>query len=166
MSPIRGQNCKYPCPVCIMPLEKLHDLSKTFVLRSMQDAIDALNTYKISKGQGEALLKVLGLRAVVVSYSLSYSLVSPLHNYVLLFYWFALLISISFIFHYSLLHLVWPTSPLWHLLSTLLILLIPCRAWHGQPALWHLSSTLLILLIPRCAWHGQLALCGISHLLF
>jgi len=142
MSPIRGQNCKYPCPVCIMPLEKLHDLSKTFVLRSMQDAIDALNTYKISKGQGEALLKVLGLRVVVVSYSLSYSLVSPLHNYVLLFYWFTLLIGISFIFHYSLLHLVWPTSPLWHLSSTLLILPILC-----------------------CTWHAQSALCGISHLL-
>ncbi|KAG1901040.1 uncharacterized protein F5891DRAFT_1128297 [Suillus fuscotomentosus] len=81
MSLIRGQNCKCPCPVCVVLLEKLHDLSKTFALRSMQDTIDALNTYKISKGRGEALLKVLGLCAVAVSYSLSYSLVSPLHNY-------------------------------------------------------------------------------------
>ncbi|KAG1849251.1 hypothetical protein F4604DRAFT_1593550 [Suillus subluteus] len=64
MSLIRGQNCKCPCPVCIVPLEELHNLSKTFALRSMQDATEALNVYKISKGRGEALLKALGLRAV------------------------------------------------------------------------------------------------------
>ncbi|KAG2123848.1 hypothetical protein DEU56DRAFT_873379 [Suillus clintonianus] len=57
MSLIRSQNCKCSCPVCIMPLEELHDLSKTFALRSMQDVIKALNIYKISKGWGEALLK-------------------------------------------------------------------------------------------------------------
>ncbi|KAG0692108.1 hypothetical protein DFH29DRAFT_985943 [Suillus ampliporus] len=64
MSLIRGQNCKYPCPVCIVPLEELHDLSKTFAFRSMQDAIDALNVYKVNKSRGEALLKALGLRAI------------------------------------------------------------------------------------------------------
>ncbi|KAG2057487.1 hypothetical protein BDR06DRAFT_980881 [Suillus hirtellus] len=74
MSLIRGQNCKCPCPVCVVPLEKLHDLSETFALRSMQDAIDALNTYKISKGWGEALLKVLGLCAVAnVFWHIAYS---------------------------------------------------------------------------------------------
>ncbi|KAG1882178.1 hypothetical protein F4604DRAFT_1879586 [Suillus subluteus] len=64
MSLIRGQNCKCPCPVCLVPLEELHDLSKTFAFRSMQDTIDALNVYKTSKGRGEALLKALGLRAI------------------------------------------------------------------------------------------------------
>ncbi|KAG2103998.1 uncharacterized protein F5147DRAFT_580146, partial [Suillus discolor] len=74
MSLICGQNCKCPCPVCIVPLEKLHDLSETFALRSMQDAIDALNNYKISKGRGEALLKVLGLRAIAnVFWCIAYS---------------------------------------------------------------------------------------------
>ncbi|KAG2741149.1 hypothetical protein P692DRAFT_20688451, partial [Suillus brevipes Sb2] len=74
MSLIRGQNCKCPCPVCIVPLEGLHDLSKTFALRLMQDVIDAFETYKISKGQGEALLKALGLCAVAnVFWLIAYS---------------------------------------------------------------------------------------------
>jgi hypothetical protein len=41
--------------------------------------VDALNIYKINKGRGEALFKKLGLRAIVVSYSFSSSLISSLH---------------------------------------------------------------------------------------
>jgi hypothetical protein len=62
-----------------VPLKELHDLSKNFTPRLMQDMIDALDIYKINKGCGEALFKKLGLRAIAVSYSFSSSLISSLH---------------------------------------------------------------------------------------
>jgi hypothetical protein len=68
MSLIRGHHSKCPCPVCIVPLDELHDLSKSFRLRSMQDAMAALDVYEESKARGEELLKALGLRPVKVSY--------------------------------------------------------------------------------------------------
>ncbi|KAG2132824.1 uncharacterized protein EDB93DRAFT_1242892 [Suillus bovinus] len=64
MSLIRGVQCKCPCPVCLVPLNELSDLSKTFAIRTAKDAQDALAVYKRSKTQGEELLKSLGLRAV------------------------------------------------------------------------------------------------------
>ncbi|KAG1876628.1 hypothetical protein DFJ58DRAFT_712860 [Suillus subalutaceus] len=64
MSLIHGHHSKCPCPVCIVPLDELHDLSKSFRLRSMQDAMTALDVYEESKARGEELLKALGLRAV------------------------------------------------------------------------------------------------------
>ncbi|KAG2114095.1 hypothetical protein BD769DRAFT_1630026 [Suillus cothurnatus] len=74
MSLIRGRNGKCPCPVCLVPLAELHDLSKTYPLRSMEEAKEALRIYRHSKAQGEELLKILGLRPVenvfwIVSYS-------------------------------------------------------------------------------------------------
>jgi len=66
MALIRGSCGKCPCPVCLVPLEELHNLSKTFPFRSMQDAVAALNIYKISKARGEELLKSLGLRPIEV----------------------------------------------------------------------------------------------------
>ncbi|KAG2140624.1 hypothetical protein DEU56DRAFT_734807, partial [Suillus clintonianus] len=74
MSLIRGHHSKCLCPVCIIPLDELHDLSKSFRLRSMQDAIAALNVYEESKARGEELLKVLGLRPIKnVLWSVSHS---------------------------------------------------------------------------------------------
>lgn len=67
MSLIRGVQCKRPCPVCLVPLNELSDLSKTFAIRTAKDAQDALVIYRRSKTQGEELLKSLGLRAVEVS---------------------------------------------------------------------------------------------------
>ncbi|KAG1837031.1 hypothetical protein DFJ58DRAFT_718946 [Suillus subalutaceus] len=64
MSLIRGHHSKCPCPVCLVPLEELSELSKTFAFRSVEEAIAALNVYKVSKARGEELLKALGLRAV------------------------------------------------------------------------------------------------------
>ena len=66
MSLIRGRGGKCPCPVCLVPLEELHDLSKTYPLRSVEEAQEALRVYKFSKAQGEAILKSLGLRPVEV----------------------------------------------------------------------------------------------------
>lgn len=68
MSLIRGHHSKCPCPVCLVPLEELSELSKTFAFRTVEEAIAALNVYKVSKARGEELLKALGLRAVAVSY--------------------------------------------------------------------------------------------------
>ncbi|KAG2137820.1 hypothetical protein BD769DRAFT_1351482 [Suillus cothurnatus] len=64
MSLIRGRGGKCPCPVCLVPLTELHDLSKTYPLRSVEEAKEALHTYGLSKAQGEVLLKALGLRPV------------------------------------------------------------------------------------------------------
>ncbi|KAG2151772.1 hypothetical protein BD769DRAFT_1623523 [Suillus cothurnatus] len=64
MSLIHGRNGKCPCPVCLVPLAELHDLSKTYPLRSMEEAKEALRVYRRSKAQGEELLKILGLRPV------------------------------------------------------------------------------------------------------
>lgn len=66
MSLIRGRNGKCPCPVCLVPLAELHDLSKTYAIRSIEEAMEALRVYKRSKAQGEELLKALGLRPVEV----------------------------------------------------------------------------------------------------
>jgi hypothetical protein len=66
MSLIRGRGGKCPCPVCLVPLEELHDLSKTYALRSIGEAMEALRVYKRSRAQGEELLKALGLRPVEV----------------------------------------------------------------------------------------------------
>jgi hypothetical protein len=68
MSLIRGAQCKCPCPVCLVPREELSDLTKTHAIRSAKDAQAALDVYRQSKSQGEALLKALGLRAVAVSH--------------------------------------------------------------------------------------------------
>ncbi|KAG2151677.1 uncharacterized protein EDB93DRAFT_1240030 [Suillus bovinus] len=64
MSLICGHHSKCPCPVCLVPLEELSELSKTFAFRTVEEAIAALNVYKVSKTRGEELLKALGLRAV------------------------------------------------------------------------------------------------------
>ncbi|KAG1743670.1 uncharacterized protein EDB91DRAFT_1236667 [Suillus paluster] len=64
MSLICSVQCKCPCPVCLIPVNELSDLSKTFAIRTAKDAQDALAVYKRSKTQGKELLKSLGLRAV------------------------------------------------------------------------------------------------------
>ncbi|KAG2065452.1 hypothetical protein BDR04DRAFT_1130398 [Suillus decipiens] len=74
MALIRGSCGKCLCPVCLVPLEELRNLSKTFPFRSMQDAVTALNIYKVSKARGEELLKSLGLRPIEnIFWSIAYS---------------------------------------------------------------------------------------------
>ncbi|KAL4070460.1 hypothetical protein J3A83DRAFT_4188499 [Scleroderma citrinum] len=43
MSLIQGQNGKAPCPVCLVPLEELHDLLKTFALCNAGQGEDTLS---------------------------------------------------------------------------------------------------------------------------
>ncbi|KAI5981970.1 hypothetical protein EDD15DRAFT_2182044 [Pisolithus albus] len=61
MSLIRGRTCKCPCPVCLVPIDELHDLTRTYPLRSMDQAQDALSVYNYSRAEGEERLKALGL---------------------------------------------------------------------------------------------------------
>ena len=67
MSLIRGRNGKAPCPICLMPLEFLHDISKTFSLRNARQGEEALRMYNDRRATGEAILKKLGLRPIPVS---------------------------------------------------------------------------------------------------
>ncbi|KAG1730467.1 hypothetical protein EDB19DRAFT_1897064 [Suillus lakei] len=81
MSLIRGRGGKCPCPVCLVPLAELHDLSKTYPLRSVDEAKEALRVYGLSKAQGEELLKALGLQPVenifwIILYSDSHDVLS------------------------------------------------------------------------------------------
>lgn len=66
MSLIRGRGGKCPCPVCLVPLAELHDLSKSYPIRTVEEAQEALRVHKLSKAQGEQVLKALGLRPVAV----------------------------------------------------------------------------------------------------
>jgi hypothetical protein len=53
--------------MCLVSLNELSDLSKTFTIRTAKDAQDVLVVYRCSKTQGKELLKSLGLHAVEVS---------------------------------------------------------------------------------------------------
>jgi hypothetical protein len=61
MSLIHGQGGKCPCPICLVPSEELHDLSKTFQMRSVKQGKDGLQEYKKKKSHGEEILKAIGL---------------------------------------------------------------------------------------------------------
>ncbi|KAI5994925.1 hypothetical protein F5J12DRAFT_785722 [Pisolithus orientalis] len=57
MSLIYGHTGKCPCPVCLIPLEELHNISKTYLLHSMDEA-------QHSHTEGEKVLKALRLQPV------------------------------------------------------------------------------------------------------
>ncbi|KAI5982651.1 hypothetical protein EDD15DRAFT_2377451 [Pisolithus albus] len=64
MTLIRRTKCKRPCPICLVPLEKLWDLSKTYEMRTVKQHKEALVAYEIKKSVGEKKLKSLGLRPI------------------------------------------------------------------------------------------------------
>ena len=70
MALLRGVNSKRPCPICLVPLEELHDLTKNHPLRTVEQGRLALEAWEAKKSVGEERLKVLGLRPVQVSYTL------------------------------------------------------------------------------------------------
>jgi len=68
MALIRGINSHFPCPVCLVPGEKLSDLSVTFPLRTteaMKAVYEEANKAP-SAATKEAILKESGLRDVKV----------------------------------------------------------------------------------------------------
>ncbi|KAG1847898.1 hypothetical protein F4604DRAFT_1883959 [Suillus subluteus] len=64
MSLVCGRGGKCPCPICLVPLAELHDLSKSYPIRTVEEVQEALHVYGLSKAQGEQILKALGLRPV------------------------------------------------------------------------------------------------------
>ena len=66
MTLIRGAKGKCPCPVCLVPLEELCNLSKTFPTRTVSQGVEAYQAYLRKKSVGEEILKGLGLRPVDV----------------------------------------------------------------------------------------------------
>ena len=66
MSLIHGRLGKCPCPVCLVPLEDLHDLTKSFEARSQEQAQAAFKVWQENRHRGDEMLKELGLRPVSV----------------------------------------------------------------------------------------------------
>ena len=71
ISLIRGAKGKFPCPICLVPLEELSNLAKDFKLRTTQDMKEIYETAQtLNATSSEALLKVNGLCDVKVCVSL------------------------------------------------------------------------------------------------
>jgi hypothetical protein len=68
MALIRGINSHFPCPVCLVPAEKLSDLSLSFPLRTTETmrAVYETANKADSAAEKEAILKEYGLRDVKV----------------------------------------------------------------------------------------------------
>ncbi len=68
MALIRGINSHYPCPVCLVPADKLSDLSKMFKLCTTQDMKEVYEKANEadSVANKEIILKGYGLRDVKV----------------------------------------------------------------------------------------------------
>ena len=64
MSLICGCSGKCPCPVCLVLLDKLHDLSKSFPLHLQTKVLEALATWAENWARGEEILEKLGLQPV------------------------------------------------------------------------------------------------------
>ena len=66
MSLIRGCLGKCPCPICLVLLDELHDLAKSFQPQSQDQAKAALDAWLEDRHKGEEILKGLGLRPISV----------------------------------------------------------------------------------------------------
>ncbi|KAG6370447.1 hypothetical protein JVT61DRAFT_12066 [Boletus reticuloceps] len=64
MTLIRGTRGKCPCPVCLVPLEELCKLSKTFPMQTISQVVEGYEAYLRKKSEGEEILKALSLRPV------------------------------------------------------------------------------------------------------
>lgn len=67
MTLIRGLGSYAPCPVCLVPGDKLADLSETFELRTKDKMEEIYNKAQELNAEGkEELLKKFGLRDIEV----------------------------------------------------------------------------------------------------
>ncbi|KAG2146329.1 hypothetical protein DEU56DRAFT_870107 [Suillus clintonianus] len=64
MALIRGTNCHCPCPVCLVPSDKLYDNTSTYPIRSSNDAKAFMELWTRDRAAGEKALKEQGLRPV------------------------------------------------------------------------------------------------------
>lgn len=67
MALIRGFMGHCPCPVCLIPRDKLRDHRVNYPARTSQDAIEYLERWERDRTAGEEALKAQSLRPVVVS---------------------------------------------------------------------------------------------------
>ncbi|KAG1834628.1 hypothetical protein DFJ58DRAFT_670597 [Suillus subalutaceus] len=65
MALIWGTNCHCPCPICLVPSDKLYDNASTYPIRSPEDAQSCVELWKKNKAAGEEALKKWGLRPVM-----------------------------------------------------------------------------------------------------
>jgi hypothetical protein len=69
MSLTRGYRGKAPCPICLVPEDKLADISGNWPLRTAAHTQQLLNDARaLNKGDCESLLQRYGLRNVDVSF--------------------------------------------------------------------------------------------------
>ena len=83
MSLIQGAKGKRPCPVCLVPLDQLHEILRSFPARIVADAVEALCLYSIDCAKGEEQLKQFGLHPIsvcTVHFSLCFSYDSQQHR--------------------------------------------------------------------------------------
>ncbi|KAG1763350.1 hypothetical protein EV702DRAFT_982923 [Suillus placidus] len=64
MALIWGTNCHCPCPICLVPSDKLYDNASTYPIRSPEDAQACVELWNRDKKAGEEALKKRGLRPV------------------------------------------------------------------------------------------------------
>lgn len=68
MALIRGVNGLCPCPVCLVPKDELHDPSREWQLRDMNETQELVKAAKAGKHiEWEPKLKEKGLRKLEVS---------------------------------------------------------------------------------------------------
>ncbi len=79
MALIRGLKGLFPCPICLVPHEKLNELGLTslFELRNSGQHIAILQNKTLNKGQLEEALKAKSLRPIEVGHISSCR--SPVH---------------------------------------------------------------------------------------
>ena len=67
MALIRGTNSKFPCPICLVPLEELSNLSSDFSLRTKENMRKLFQeAQELNAAESESLLKSQGIRDVEV----------------------------------------------------------------------------------------------------
>ena len=64
---IKGVKSHCPCPICLVPSDRLRDHSAAYPMRTSVDAIARFELYKKSRQDGEALLQNQSLQPIEVS---------------------------------------------------------------------------------------------------
>ncbi|KAG1794740.1 hypothetical protein EV424DRAFT_1560270, partial [Suillus variegatus] len=64
MALIRGTNCHCPCPICLVPSDKLYDNASTYPTRSSDDTKALVELWTRDRVAGESALKKQGLRPI------------------------------------------------------------------------------------------------------
>ncbi|KAG1766129.1 hypothetical protein EV702DRAFT_1204297 [Suillus placidus] len=82
MALIRGTNCHCPCPICLIPSDKLYDNASTYPIQSPEDTQSCVELWKKDKAAGEEALKTRGLRPVMVPNSNPHETISQDHLHI------------------------------------------------------------------------------------